>query len=976
MLGLRRLLAASMILAAILALAACKPAKDEQTTDGGQSTSFSFRFNSRTAGSATTAATTSVPLGLVEITGHLLVVPDGEDPSAGKVYTLSLMVDEGTSTITTEVTLPLHLGAYDVYFLLDAFGSQYAGIVVNHLILSGGLNTISVTLNPVVGGPVASVFDLAGLSAYSVRYDPDALRSYTYPRLGLSVDGGPELLYDVLINDDEPIITLFLPSGTHTVSVRFFDGAVVKSVPVDNEPIEPAPAGEPPPEIPVVPLTAEATYSFTGSATDSTVGTGTFTFTVPKDVIAEALPSTGTDPLGNLQAVASIVGPENPLVEVPVTLSPVTDVSTGEVLHYTGAITIDGFVPGPITWQLSFQDIEDSQKFAYCAQSVDTTATATPDTGTFVCSLNLLVRAQVSNTTPMGAVQVNVSDVLGPVVGAVVLLDGEVLGVTGGTAGVDDGLLWAFVEPGDHTLEVTQEILDPFGSGEFLSRTSGPLTITVAGNTDGALLAALDVPVTLPPFPFGAPEVTGVSPADGSGNVPVDTTIAVTYSHKMDPVSAQNGFHINPDVPGTFSWNSGQTVMTFTPDVPLAYLTDYKLTIDASTQDVVGTQLKSGRTFDFSTGVEPDVVSPEVTGVTPGPGATNVDVGTIVTVNFSEAMDTSTVEGNLKLIPDTAGEYHWSGDSTTVTFKPSADLQYDTAYTIHMDGTATDMVGNPITAGLDSTFTTGVEPDTVQPWVRSIVPGTTNPPVPVDTTVVVTFSESMTPGDTQDAFSIRPETAGSYKWNGDNTELTFTPSSLLEHDREYSVLVTTKAKDAAGLSLAQEATAKFRTVLPPPSPTYIEVEAGRGLRPRKFDDGFYDITEPTTIRIPRLEDVSIVEDPVTHELLGDPDRYLLVLTLGHEKCMYLGGKWDRHVGGVAEDFFEDAFKAPVCRHHRPGELMTLYPRPDGYTPQHSDGHYGNGEYLNRYAEIKARVVTGNPHFNETRVKVRIEVVQP
>jgi len=80
---------------------------------------------------------------------------------------------------------------------------------------------------------------------------------------------------------------------------------------------------------------------------------------------------------------------------------------------------------------------------------------------------------------------------------------------------------------------------------------TGDTTVTVGG---------VDIP----------PTVDATDPDDGATGVPVDTAIEVTFSEAMDTASAEGAFSIDPAATGSFGWDAGDTVMTFTPDADLA----------------------------------------------------------------------------------------------------------------------------------------------------------------------------------------------------------------------------------------------------------------------------------------------------------------------------------------------------------------------------------------------------------------------
>ena len=100
-----------------------------------------------------------------------------------------------------------------------------------------------------------------------------------------------------------------------------------------------------------------------------------------------------------------------------------------------------------------------------------------------------------------------------------------------------------------------------------------------------------------------APAVSSVSPADASRNVPVSTTVTVTFSEPMDRASSEASFWLarsdGAPVSGSFTW-SGST-MTFRPSVPLVADASYQARVAATARDVAGNPLAAERVWQFST---------------------------------------------------------------------------------------------------------------------------------------------------------------------------------------------------------------------------------------------------------------------------------------------------------------------------------------------------------------------------------------
>ncbi|TET75805.1 MAG: DUF11 domain-containing protein [Dehalococcoidia bacterium] len=89
-----------------------------------------------------------------------------------------------------------------------------------------------------------------------------------------------------------------------------------------------------------------------------------------------------------------------------------------------------------------------------------------------------------------------------------------------------------------------------------------------------------------------------------------------------------------------------------------------------------------------------DTAPPTITGRSPTGSSVSVDSS--ITIDFSESMDTTSAENAFSISPTVPGSFSWTGD-TTMIFNPTTNLADGTQYTVTIDGTAKDSVGN----GLD-----------------------------------------------------------------------------------------------------------------------------------------------------------------------------------------------------------------------------------------------------------------------------------
>ena len=228
---------------------------------------------------------------------------------------------------------------------------------------------------------------------------------------------------------------------------------------------------------------------------------------------------------------------------------------------------------------------------------------------------------------------------------------------------------------------------------------------------------------------------------------------------------------------------------TFT--VPFAVLppTGGSVTLTATARDEAGNQASAAPV----TVVVRDVVAPDIIAVTPQSGLGGVEPGASITVRFSEPIDRSTVTAaSVRLTsggsatPVTFG--FSNGDRTVALVAPP--LKLNTTFTIEVTTSITDVAGNPLSAGLSSTFKTK-SPDTIPPAVSAIAPANNAVNVPVGTDIRVSFTEPI------DVATITPATfrvsvnaatvAGQFTFADNNATVRFAPDAPLPFD---AVVVT------------------------------------------------------------------------------------------------------------------------------------------------------------------------------------------
>ena len=330
-------------------------------------------------------------------------------------------------------------------------------------------------------------------------------------------------------------------------------------------------------------------------------------------------------------------------------------------------------------------------------------------------------------------------------------------------------------------------------------------------------------PVKVYIFRFTTPfAVLATNPANNATNVLVDQTITATLSSNGVEGPAFSSITLKAGtttIQSTISLNG--KILTIDPATNLANNTTYTVTIpDDSIRNAKGVSVNP-YTFSFRTG---DGTPPAISGTNPADNATNVAVGTTITVSLTEETSAGPnfIAINLK---DEAGnsvpasvyypsysddEGDWT-DTRTIMINPVADLTAGRVYTVTIPADAfRDNGGNP---NIQYSFRFST-PFTVT--ATSPVNGATK--VPTGQTITVTLSGNGVQGPafgniTLKAGATTIQSAISLNAN----VLTIDPAANLANDTNYTVTIPADSiRNAAGVPV-NAYTFNFRTldIVPP-----------------------------------------------------------------------------------------------------------------------------------------------------------------
>ena len=192
------------------------------------------------------------------------------------------------------------------------------------------------------------------------------------------------------------------------------------------------------------------------------------------------------------------------------------------------------------------------------------------------------------------------------------------------------------------------------------------LALTVAGA--GAYLA----------YENTRPTTFSTNIENGQKDVPTDTRVLLSFTRPVAQAAVESAFSVAPATAGSIASISGQTQYAWTPAKPFADLTTYTFTLkplyDAGHRRVAGAE------WSFTT-----IIVPHLTSVTAYNGVAlkdgdEIDPGTVITLNFNDAMEPSTIKLLMQGKPATL---NWAADDRSATIAtagvPSGPLSLEMA---------------------------------------------------------------------------------------------------------------------------------------------------------------------------------------------------------------------------------------------------------------------------------------------------------
>ena len=298
-----------------------------------------------------------------------------------------------------------------------------------------------------------------------------------------------------------------------------------------------------------------------------------------------------------------------------------------------------------------------------------------------------------------------------------------------------------------------------------------------------------------------APQVVGMSPANGASGLPLNALIVLQFNKALNAISVSNGLHVESGgqpTSGAIALSSSNQQVTFTPLGGLAPNTTYSVITTAQITDVGGFALANPGSFSMTTGTANDTTTPSVVGVSPGNQSTGVPTNGVVQLQFSKAVDPLTVTSSTFQVSTygvgilQSGTVSVSADGLTATFIPTGLMNSYTRYYLRATDGIADWEGHALSS-FGSYFTTGGAADSSSPMVQMISPANGTSGIPVNLRLDVVVSTPLNPASVSSNAIVLSAggtaVAGTVSLSSDGMTLTFVPSNLLATSTTYSVSV-------------------------------------------------------------------------------------------------------------------------------------------------------------------------------------------
>jgi hypothetical protein len=237
----------------------------------------------------------------------------------------------------------------------------------------------------------------------------------------------------------------------------------------------------------------------------------------------------------------------------------------------------------------------------------------------------------------------------------------------------------------------------------------------LAGGIGGLLLLPLTACAGSPP------QIVDYSPQRNTIDVSTAAPIRIVFDHDVDKASVASRLHLSPSTTGYIEWTSGHELEYH--HATLHPSTTYEVILESGYRDPAGNTYTLRHHWSFNT-----EAPPALAGATPADGDTGIDPSSYLNLDFTRAMDPTTLRSAVALNPTVPFDVRIDPtDGRRAIIAPSQLLSPDTTYQVLINTAALDVDGNELDRDQTVRFTTGgVQP--LHHWIAFATASTDGTP--------------------------------------------------------------------------------------------------------------------------------------------------------------------------------------------------------------------------------------------------------
>ncbi len=247
------------------------------------------------------------------------------------------------------------------------------------------------------------------------------------------------------------------------------------------------------------------------------------------------------------------------------------------------------------------------------------------------------------------------------------------------------------------------------------------------------------------------PSIIANSPVNGDTGIGINAQVMLQFNKPIDEITAVRGVSVvynGVPVPGSFSFQSNDTILLFTPSIPFLPGVTTVSTTPVVT-DVAGNTIANTVAYSFNVDLPADTVGPRVTYWSPLHVATGVGRNASLQLRFNERINPISLNASTFSAQDSntsnslPGAITVDADRMGASFTPSNGFAPNNQYCWGISSAVTDLSGNPPFSGFGACFTTSSTNDSTSPAITNVSPPAGSTGVPLNTIVVAQSSEPL-----------------------------------------------------------------------------------------------------------------------------------------------------------------------------------------------------------------------------------------